>query len=181
MFGFGKTKKQEDAIRAQLSQNKFAVEFEKTIAHFEIKPTTTAGKSAEFNDIQAAAQFILVGQASHFWWHTNLIGVVLHRFFRVQGDLKAVSQTGRVAGRQRRQQHQRHGKPQSREMSENAIPPERHRGSAARPLDRLTGRADSPHLICVILCVCGAGSTAGTGDRRSMRPGSPGIGDIRSC
>ena len=61
MFGFGKTKKQEDAIRVQLSQDKFAVEFEKTIAHYKIKPTTTAGKSAEFNDVQAAAQFILGG------------------------------------------------------------------------------------------------------------------------
>ena len=61
MFGFGKTKKLESSIRAQLSQDKFAVEFEKTIAHYKIKPTTIAGKSAEFNDIQAAAQFILGG------------------------------------------------------------------------------------------------------------------------
>ena len=60
--------------------------------------------------------------------------------------------------------HQHHGKPQSREAGENAIPPAQHRGSAARQaLDRLTGLADSPHLACVILCVCGAGSTAGTG------------------
>ena len=49
MFGFGKTKKLQSSIRAQLSQDKFAVEFEKTIAHYKIKPTTTAGKSAEFN------------------------------------------------------------------------------------------------------------------------------------
>ena len=61
MCGFGKTKKLESSIRAQLPQDKFAVEFEKTIAHYKIKPTTTAGKSAEFNDIQAAAQFILGG------------------------------------------------------------------------------------------------------------------------
>ena len=66
--------------------------------------------------------------------------------------------------------------------NENAIPPAQHRGSAARQaLDRLTGLADSPHLACVILCVCGAGSTAGTGDRHSMLPGSPCIADIRSC
>jgi len=61
MFGFSGVKKQEDAIRAQLSQNKFAVEFEKAIKHYKIKPATAAGKSTEYNVIEAAAQLILGG------------------------------------------------------------------------------------------------------------------------
>ncbi|MBT5861146.1 MAG: hypothetical protein HOH89_08345 [Alphaproteobacteria bacterium] len=44
-----------------MSQDKFAVEFEKTIEHYKIKPATAAGKSMEYNVIESAAQFILGG------------------------------------------------------------------------------------------------------------------------
>ena len=61
MFGFGSAKKQEQALRASLSADKFAVEFGKTLDHFKIEPSNRPNKSAEFGEAEGAAMFVLEG------------------------------------------------------------------------------------------------------------------------
>ena len=56
---FGRSRKQERELRTSVSLSKFEVEFPKMLAHFEIKAPTRSTKSARFNEIDAACNFML--------------------------------------------------------------------------------------------------------------------------
>jgi len=56
---FGSVKKQENALRASLSGDKFAVEFDHTMAAFEIEPVARPGKSSAYCEAEAGARFML--------------------------------------------------------------------------------------------------------------------------
>ncbi|MDP6066913.1 MAG: hypothetical protein QGG75_06620 [Alphaproteobacteria bacterium] len=62
LFGlFGGVKKQENALRADLSSAKFVVEFDTMLSAFNLARQERPGKSASYGDVEAAARFMLEG------------------------------------------------------------------------------------------------------------------------